>query len=113
MLYMYAVLCALYTVLCALYTVLCALCLVHCALCTFFELCKIYCTNEVNSSPSLLPLFTQVGLGYLATRRGVWEDEVNWEQALSLGEQQRLAIARLVYHRPRIAVRLQVELPTL
>jgi ABC-type uncharacterized transport system fused permease/ATPase subunit len=29
---------------------------------------------------------------------------VNWEEAISLGEKQRLAIARLLFHRPRFAI---------
>jgi ATP-binding cassette subfamily D (ALD) protein 3 len=34
----------------------------------------------------------------------VLEEEVNWEDELSLGEKQRLAIARLVFHRPLFAI---------
>ena len=45
----------------------------------------------------------QVDLGYLVERYAA-ENEVNWEQTLSLGETQRLAIARLLYHRPRFAI---------
>ena len=48
-----------------------------------------------------------IGLDYLADRPGVFTEEINWEEQLSLGEQQRLAIARLiwplhgsVYHSP-------------
>ena len=30
--------------------------------------------------------------------------EFNWENILSLGEKQRLAIARLLHHKPRFAI---------
>lgn len=46
----------------------------------------------------------QVGLVYLADRPGVLTEEVNWEEELSLGEKQRLAMARLYYHKPDYVV---------
>lgn len=33
-----------------------------------------------------------------------WDREVRWEDVLSLGEQQRMGIARMLYHEPRFAV---------
>jgi ABC-type uncharacterized transport system fused permease/ATPase subunit len=53
---------------------------------------------------ALFQILAQVDLGYLVDRAGVLVDEVNWEDELSLGEKQRLAIARLIYHRPRFAI---------
>jgi len=46
-----------------------------------------------------------VELGYLLARapRG-WEQVQNWGETLSGGEKQRLAMARLLHHRPRFAV---------
>ena len=38
-----------------------------------------------------------------ATREG-WDREVEWEHVLSLGEQQRLGLARMYYHSPKFAV---------
>ena len=52
----------------------------------------------------LRAVLARVQLGYLADRPGVLSKEVNWEEELSLGEKQRLAIARLVYHRPTYAI---------
>jgi ABC-type uncharacterized transport system fused permease/ATPase subunit len=49
-------------------------------------------------------LLSKVDLGYLADRPGVLVDEINWEDELSLGEKQRLAMARLMYHKPRFAI---------
>jgi ATP-binding cassette subfamily D (ALD) long-chain fatty acid import protein len=35
---------------------------------------------------------------------GGWEHEAEWREALSMGLQQRVAMARLFYHRPRFAI---------
>lgn len=45
----------------------------------------------------------QVDLTYLLDREGVLDSEINWEDACSLGEKQRLAIARLIWHKPQFA----------
>ena len=39
-------------------------------------------------------------------RRGTlgWEQVQNWQETLSGGEKQRLAMARLLFHNPRYAV---------
>lgn len=41
----------------------------------------------------LKEVLEQVDLGYLVDRPGVLTEEINWEETLSLGEKQRLAIA--------------------
>lgn len=46
----------------------------------------------------------EVELGYLADRPDIFTKETNWEEEISLGEKQRLAIARLIHHEPQIAV---------
>ena len=45
----------------------------------------------------------QVDLEYLLERYPL-EKEVNWGDELSLGEQQRLGMARLFYHKPKFAI---------
>jgi ABC-type uncharacterized transport system fused permease/ATPase subunit len=60
-------------------------------------------TNQL-STKRARTILKQVGLEYLADRDGVFHTDVNWEETLSLGEKQCLAIARLVYHRPRFAI---------
>lgn len=45
-----------------------------------------------------------VKLSYLYDREGSWDASQNWEDILSLGEQQRLGMARLFFHKPRFGV---------
>lgn len=45
-----------------------------------------------------------VELGYLVERAGGLDGLLAWEEVLSGGEKQRLAVARLLYHGPRYAV---------
>ena len=48
----------------------------------------------------------QVGLSALAEREGLATVKA-WEDVLSLGEQQRMGLARVFFHRPHRAVRLR------
>ena len=58
-----------------------------------------------NGLSLLLCAISLLGLILLLCRReGVLDSEINWEDECSLGEKQRLAIARLVYHKPRFAI---------
>lgn len=52
----------------------------------------------------LIKMLARVDLAHLAMRAGAFETETNWEEVLSLGEKQRLAIARLLYHKPKFAI---------
>ncbi|MCO5596316.1 hypothetical protein L7F22_050377 [Adiantum nelumboides] len=52
----------------------------------------------------LLSILEEVRLVYLLEREGGWDSVPNWEDMLSLGEQQRLGMARLYFHQPKFAV---------
>ena len=49
-------------------------------------------------------LLREVDLEYLVDREEGLGAEVNWGELLSLGEQQRLGMARLFYHKPKFAI---------
>ncbi|KAL6502583.1 ATP-binding cassette sub- D member 1 [Orobanche hederae] len=49
-------------------------------------------------------ILENVKLLYLLEREGGWDTCTNWEDILSLGEQQRLGMARLFFHKPQFGV---------
>ncbi|KAL9650465.1 hypothetical protein ABK040_004689 [Willaertia magna] len=55
------------------------------------------------SNEQLKEYLRRVKIAYIADREG-WELEKNWDDILSLGEQQRLAMARVLYHKPAYAI---------
>ncbi|GBG69418.1 hypothetical protein CBR_g4112 [Chara braunii] len=53
----------------------------------------------------LRKVLEMVDLGYLLQRvGGDWEAQIDWRNAVSLGEQQRLSIARVFFHMPQLVV---------
>ncbi|MES1917437.1 MAG: hypothetical protein MHM6MM_009162 [Cercozoa sp. M6MM] len=52
----------------------------------------------------LMQLLQDVDLTYLLEREGGLDQEADFQDLLSGGEQQRLAMARLFYHRPHFAI---------
>ncbi|XP_057431902.1 ABC transporter D family member 1 [Lotus japonicus] len=58
---------------------------------------------EPLSDWGMVELLKNVDLEYLLDRYPA-EKEVNWGDELSLGEQQRLGMARLFYHKPKFAI---------
>ncbi|EFJ22756.1 hypothetical protein SELMODRAFT_232616 [Selaginella moellendorffii] len=49
-------------------------------------------------------ILENVRLVYLLQREGGWNTPANWEDMLSLGEQQRLGMARLFFHHPKFGI---------
>ncbi|KAH9918757.1 ABC transporter transmembrane region 2-domain-containing protein [Epithele typhae] len=52
----------------------------------------------------LMQILAAVNLAYLPAREGGWSTRKEWRDVLSGGEKQRMAMARVFYHRPRFAV---------
>jgi len=52
----------------------------------------------------LIGLLQLVGIEYLVQREGGWDTIQQWENVLSLGEQERMGCARLFYHNPKFAI---------
>ncbi|XP_074591674.1 ABC transporter D family member 1-like [Curcuma longa] len=68
----------------------------------------IHCQCEKSEATRLLDvhlktILDNVRLVYLLEREG-WDATANWEDVLSLGEQQRLGMARLFFHHPKYGV---------
>lgn len=56
------------------------------------------------SDEELLELLKIVHLEYLVDREGGWDAVRDWQDVLSGGEKQRIAMARLFHHRPAFAI---------
>ncbi|EGO29364.1 hypothetical protein SERLADRAFT_445189 [Serpula lacrymans var. lacrymans S7.9] len=56
------------------------------------------------SLEELREILEAVFLGYLPEREGGWGTRKEWRDVLSGGEKQRMALARVFYHRPRFAI---------
>ncbi|BBD53462.1 ATP-binding cassette domain-containing protein [Planktothrix agardhii] len=60
--------------------------------------------NRQVSDQELSEVLQQVNLQDVLTRVGGFDQEVPWENILSLGEQQRLAFARILVTRPHFVI---------
>ncbi|SKB13103.1 ABC-type transporter, involved in microviridin biosynthesis [Planktothrix sp. PCC 11201] len=61
-------------------------------------------TTDQITDRELEKILEKVNLQHLLTQTNVFDKEVNWENILSLGEQQRLAFARMLVTRPSFTI---------
>ena len=66
--------------------------------------CAEVSAKDTIDASRLRELLCEVDLEYLVDREEGLGGEVNWGELLSLGEQQRLGMARLFYHKPKFAI---------
>jgi ATP-binding cassette subfamily D (ALD) long-chain fatty acid import protein len=52
----------------------------------------------------LLSILSLLDIAPLVEREGGWDTQREWRDALSGGDKQRIAMARLFYHRPKYAI---------
>ena len=53
---------------------------------------------------ALKDILREVRLEYIIEREGGWDSERDWNDVLSGGEKQRMAMGRLIYHKPKYAI---------
>jgi len=56
------------------------------------------------SDDDLQNILDEVRLGYIVKREDGWGTYNDWNDVLSGGEKQRIAMGRLIYHKPRYAI---------
>jgi ABC-type uncharacterized transport system fused permease/ATPase subunit len=62
------------------------------------------CRARGVTDEDLFELLKTVRLSYLVKREGGWDNENDWNDVLSGGEKQRMAMGRLIYHKPKYAI---------
>jgi len=60
--------------------------------------------SDTSQDQKLNELMEIVQLSYLVEREGAWEAQKDWINLLSGGEKQRMAMARLFYHKPEFGI---------
>ncbi|KAJ2999871.1 hypothetical protein HKX48_003308, partial [Thoreauomyces humboldtii] len=61
-------------------------------------------TSKGTTDADLQSILATVQIGTLVEREGGWDSEKDWKDVLAGGDKQRIAMARLFYHRPRYAI---------
>lgn len=60
--------------------------------------------NKKISDDDLNDILREVRLDYLVGREGGFDSHNDWNDVLSGGEKQRMAMGRLIYHKPKYAI---------
>ncbi|KAK7472556.1 ATP-binding cassette long-chain fatty acid transporter pxa1 [Stygiomarasmius scandens] len=60
--------------------------------------------RKEKNQPTLREILESVYLAYLPEREGGWGTRKEWRDVLSGGEKQRMAMARVFYHRPKFVI---------
>jgi len=55
------------------------------------------------SDADLMKILEVVEMGHIVDREGGWGTIREWRDALSGGDKQRIAMARLFYHKPKVS----------
>jgi ATP-binding cassette subfamily D (ALD) long-chain fatty acid import protein len=55
------------------------------------------------SDPDLMRILGVVEMSHIVDREGGWGSIREWRDALSGGDKQRIAMARLFYHKPKVS----------
>ena len=55
------------------------------------------------SDDDLLEILAVVQMEHIVEREGGWDVAREWREALSGGDQQKIAWARLFYHKPKVS----------
>ncbi|KAJ2692982.1 ATP-binding cassette long-chain fatty acid transporter pxa2 [Coemansia sp. IMI 209128] len=66
--------------------------------------CAADMAAKSTTDADLLEILKVVQLNHIVEREGGWDSVKAWRDALSGGDKQRIAMARLFYHRPRYAI---------
>ncbi|KAJ2075036.1 ATP-binding cassette long-chain fatty acid transporter pxa2 [Coemansia sp. S100] len=66
--------------------------------------CAADMAAKSTTDADLLAILKIVQLNHIVEREGGWDSVKAWRDALSGGDKQRIAMARLFYHRPRYAI---------
>ena len=69
------------------------------------SLWNIGCTGGITDE-DLFKILTMVEMSHIVEREGGWDVVHEWRDALSGGDKQKIAWARLFYHNPKVSIKV-------